>query len=160
MIRSFLESLKYIGHLWPVALFRFFMGYYFINSALSRVDLGYLDHAYISEKLSLYEMHNVLATNYFNFLKYMVTEYWFVASYILVLAEFIIGVSYVLGLGVRFTTLLGMFLSFNMIWFFDFSNQSAQMFIFLIHLLFLLLGAGRCLGFDYHFYKSRRGLLW
>lgn len=160
MVRSFLESIKYVGHLWPVALFRFYMGFYYINSAFSRVDLGYLEHAYINEKVSLIEVKNNLANIYFNFLKTFVSEYWYIFSYGLIVAELVIGVSFILGLGVRFSTVLGMFLTFNLIWFFDFSDQAAQLFIFLIHLLFFLLGAGRCLGIDYHFYKSRRGLLW
>lgn len=160
MLTSFLESIKYVGHLWPVTLLRIYMGYYFVKSAFGRMELGYLDHAYISEKLSLYEMNSLLATSYFNFLKFIVTEYWYLTSYVLIGMELLIGISFILGLGVRIGSLLGMFLAFNMMWFFDFSNQSAQLFILVIHALFFLLGAGRCLGIDFHFYKSRRGLLW
>ncbi|MCB0378591.1 MAG: hypothetical protein KDD33_08875, partial [Bdellovibrionales bacterium] len=81
-------------------------------------------------------------------------------TYLLLGCELIIGISFILGLGVRFTSLLGALLSLHMYSYFDFPSGPGQIYLFYIHVLFLLVGAGRCLGFDYYFFKSRRGLLW
>ena len=160
MIVAYLESIKYVGHLWPVALIRILLGYKYISMVVYRLQSGYLEHAYISERLNLSEEQVVAPSLYFDIFKNLVQSQWLGMTYLLVTFEILIGVSFILGFGVRIATLLGMVLSIHIYMFFDFQSSPGQIYLFYIHLLFCLLGAGRCLGIDYYFYKSRRGLLW
>lgn len=157
MLASFLESIKYVGHMWPLAIVRIILGYQYISLVVARLQSGYLEHAYISERLKLTATETSF---YFDVFKNLVQSHWLIMTYILIGFEFCIGVSYILGFGVRVVSLIGMLLSLHIYFYFDFTISPGQIYCFYIHLLFCLLGAGRCLGVDYYFFKSRRGLLW
>ncbi len=158
MFLAYLESIKYVGHMWPLALIRIVIGYQYIASVAFRLQTGYLEHAYITERLKISD--SLVTGVYYDLFKTLIQSQWLVMTYVLLTFEVVIGVSLVLGFGVRLASILGMFLSLHLYWFFDFSGSPGQIYLFYIHILFCLLGAGRCLGLDYYFYKSRRGLLW
>lgn len=160
MLASFFESIKYVGHLWPVALVRVLLGYHYLSTAMFRLQKGYIEHAYISEQLNLSEDHLMASGLYFEIFKGLIQSQWLVMTYVLIATEFLIGFSYILGLGVRLTSLLGLLLSLHVYLYFELVVGAGQIYLLFIHLLFFLLGAGRCLGLDYYFYKSRRGLFW
>lgn len=160
MLASYLESIKYVGHMYPVAFIRIILGYQSIAMVLSRINSGYLQHPYISERLNLSVGGGASPGFYFELFKGLIQSQWLFMTYVLIVFEVFIGISYVLGFGVRIASLLGMFLSLHIYFFFNFQSSPGQIYIFYIHLLFFLLGAGRCLGLDYYFFKSRRGLLW
>ncbi len=159
MLASFLESIKYVGHMYPVAFVRIVLGYQSLSTVIDRLNTGYLEHPYISERLNL-SMAGENSGLYFEIFKNLIQSQWLVMTYVLILFEIFIGISYILGFGVRIAALLGMLLSMHIHFFFEFQSSPGQIFLFYIHLLFLMLGAGRCLGLDYYFFKSRRGLLW
>jgi thiosulfate dehydrogenase (quinone) large subunit len=158
MLLAYLESIKYVGHMWPLALIRLVIGYQYISMVVSRIQNGYLDHAYITERLDLSEAY--VSGFYFEIFKSLVQSQWLLMTYVLIIFELLIGLSYVLGFMVRLSAVMGIFLTLHLYLFFDFTGSPGQIYMLYIHLLFLLLGAGRCLGLDYYFYKSRRGLLW
>lgn len=160
MLASYFESIKYVGHLWPVALIRITVGYQYLSLVLARIQQGYFEHAYLSEQLDLSGQTGLSSSLYFELLKGTVQGQWLLVTYVLVVSEILIGLSYVLGFGVRLTSLLGILLSFHFYLFFDASFSAGQQYLILLHTLFCLIGAGRCLGLDFYFYKSRRGLLW
>lgn len=160
MVLAYLESVKYVGHLWPVALMRIIFGYHYITMMVQKLNKGYLEHAYISERLRL-DSDQIFAPGlYFDLFKSLVQSQWYLITYVIVAVELLIGISYILGFGVRVIAVFGMILSLHIYLFFDFPASPAHIYLFYTHLLFCLLGAGRCLGVDYYFYKSRRGLLW
>ena len=159
MLASFLESIKYVGHMYPVAFVRIILGYQSLSMVFSRINSGYLEHPYISERLNL-SISGTSHSLYFELFKSLIQSQWLVMSYVLIFFEIIIGISYILGFGVRVASFLGMILSLHIYFFFEFVSSPGQVFLFYIHLLFFMLGAGRCLGLDYYFFKSRRGLLW
>ena len=75
-------------------------------------------------------------------------------------SELIIGVLLILGFLVRPACLLGVVLMV-----FYIASQGLDLVPFyelniLIFVTFLWLGAGRCIGIDYYFYKRKRGFLW
>lgn len=160
MVIAFLESVKYVGHMFPVALIRFILGYHYISMVITRVQSGYLKHAYISESLNLSDAQGATPGIYFEIFKGLVQSQWLMMTYILLGIELVVGISYLLGFGVRIASLLGMLLSLHIYSFFSLATSPGQIYLFYIHLLFCLVGAGRCLGVDYYFFKSRRGLLW
>ena len=100
MLISYLESIKYVGHLWPVAFVRILLGFQFLSSVTSRVQAGYLQHAYISEKLDLSEGATQNSSLYFDIFKNLVQTQWLPMTYLLLTFEVIIGLSYIFGFGV------------------------------------------------------------
>ena len=158
MFAAFLESIKYVGHMWPVAIVRILLGYQYISIVLARLQSGYFQHAYISERLKLTGIEST--SFYFEIFKSLIQSQWLIMTYVLVGIEVLVGISYILGFGVRVASFLGMILSLHIYFYFDFITSPGQLYVFYVHLLFCLLGAGRCLGLDYYFFKSRRGLLW
>ena len=160
MISSFLESIKYVGHLWPVALIRIIFGYRYISLSMDRIHSGYLEHAYINEYFNLNGPIFPIPDFYFNFFKNLVQSQWLAMTFIFIGLEILIGISYILGFGVRLFALFGLLLSSHIYLFFNIQYGTGQIYIFYLHLLFLLIGAGRCLGIDYYYFKSRRGLFW
>lgn len=160
MVLVFLESIKYVGHLWPVAFLRFFMGALYFRMASEHFRAGLLEHPYLSEQLRL-KMESVdVLGSYFALWNNILQENWLVASYIVIISELVIGVSYILGYLVRPVALWAAFLSLHLYWLVEVQGDKTLLLAFSIHATFCLLGAGRCLGLDYYFYKSRRGLLW
>jgi len=160
MLASFFESIKYVGHMWPIAIIRIVVGYQYLSLMSARLQKGYLEHAYISEQLNLSESEVLSSGIYFDLFKSLIQSQWLVMTYVLLSVEAFIGLSYILGLGVRVTSLLGVFLSLHIFLYFEVVVGAGQIYLLYIHLLFFLIGAGRCLGLDYYFFKSRRGLLW
>ncbi len=160
MVASFLESIRYVGHMWPLALVRIFIGFQAVSKVLEHVQTGYLDHPYISERLNLTEGPQIAFGIYFEVFKSLIQSQWYLMTYVLIILQLIVGLSYILGLGVRIASLIGMILSIHLYLFFEFASSPGEIYLFYIHLLFCLLGAGRCLGLDFYFYKSRRGIIW
>ena len=143
---------------WP--LIRIIFGYRYISLALDRIRAGYLEHAYISEYFNLSGSDLRIPDFYFQLFKNLVQSQWFQLTCVFISLEVLIGISYVLGFCVRLAGLFGIILSFHIYLFFSAQYGTGQIYMFYLHLLFLLSGAGRCLGFDYYFFKSRRGLFW
>lgn len=160
MLASYFESIKYVGHMWPVAFVRIVLGYQSLSLVVNRVQMGYLEHATISERLNLSEGDSSAPSLYFELFKNLIQSQWLVMTYILLGVQIVIGISYIFGFGVRVASVLGMILSLHAYLFFDAQFGPGQLYLFYIHLLFCLIGAGRCLGLDYYMFKSRRGLFW
>lgn len=160
MILSYLESIKYVGHLWPVTFLRFFIGFQYLRMAFAFLKTHYLEHPYISEQLRLKMETMGVLNSYFSFWSFFIQENWLVVSYVIVCTYFVVGVSYILGYLVRPIALWAAFVSLHLFWLVEAQTDMTQLFVFSIHLTFCLLGAGRCLGLDYYFYKTRRGILW
>ena len=146
--------------MWPVAIVRIALGYNYFTLVISRLQAGYLQHAYISERLRISDTDTSAGGLYFELFKTLVQSQWLLCTYVLIVFELLIATSYVSGFAVRIASLLGMILSMHIYFYFDFQTSPGQIYLFYVHFLFCLLGAGRCLGLDYYFFKSRRGLLW
>ena len=110
MLASFLESIKYVGHMYPVAFVRIVLGYQSLAMVVSRVNTGYLENAYISDRLNL-SSGGEASGLYFDLFKSLIQGQWLMMTYVLIIFEVIIGCSYVVGFGVRVASLLGMLLS-------------------------------------------------
>ena len=160
MLVAYLESIKYVGHMWPVALVRLVFGYKYVCLAVDQVQIGYLEHAYVSEYFNLDGAPSFIPAFYFELFRNLIQSQWLAITYVFISLEILIGVSYIVGFCVRPIGILGMIFSFHIFLFFDIQYAAGQLYMFYIHLLFCLLGAGRCLGLDYYFFKSRRGIFW
>lgn len=136
------------------------MCFQYFSMATTHVRSGLLDHPYLSEQLRIKIESLGVLNSYLGFWIGFVQDYWLPVSYVVVCTEFVIAVSYLLGYLVRPVALWASFVSLHLFWLVEAPNDFSQLYLMAIHLTFCLLGAGRTLGLDYYFYKSRRGLLW
>lgn len=161
MLVAFVESIKYVGHLVPVAFMRVFVGYYYLNQGLLNLRGDFLTHAYLAEDIRAY-LPKSPAPEWFKFaLEQVVIPNWQIFAVSVVGLQLAIGVSYLIGYMVRPFSALGILLAFALL--LAVGQQQAEIqatFLLMLHLTLGWLGAGRCLGMDYYFYKRRRGLWW
>jgi thiosulfate dehydrogenase [quinone] large subunit len=161
---AFVESIKYVGHLLPVAFLRVFLGYYYFNQALLNLRGDFLSHAYLAEDIRNFLPRNPAPEWYKLFLEGVVIPNWQVFAIAMTVAQLAIGISYILGYLVRPFSLLAVVLGLGLMFALgpSVSHQSdlQTTFTLVLHVTLGWLGAGRCLGMDYFFYKRRRGIWW
>lgn len=161
MLVAFVESIKYVGHLLPVAFLRVFLGYYYFNQALINLHGDFLTHAYLAEDIRNHLPVSTAPDWYKVFLETIAIPNWHFFAVSIVVLQFAVGVSYILGYLVRPLSLVAIFLGMNlMLALGPHQSELQSTFMLLIHFTLGWLGAGRCLGVDYYFYKRRRGIWW
>lgn len=160
MIVAFFESIKYVGHLLPLAFLRIFVGYYFLDSALNKTQGDYLIQPRLAAEISEWLPQSMAPLWYKSLVSDFVVEHWRVFSYSITYCEFLIAVSFILGFFVRPVALLGIFLSLNYIYTSNPIAANIHQVFLAIFVTMLWMGAGRCLGFDYFFFKRQRGIWW
>lgn len=160
MFLAFLESVKYVGHLLPISFLRIFLGYYYLQHALERMGSDFLERPRIAEQISEWLPLSEAPLWYKVFISQTAVPYWQFIAFAYIGIELIIAFSYIIGYVVRPVALLAAFFSLNLL--FISSPQSEELLktFIAIHIILAWIGAGRCLGVDYYFYKRRRGLWW
>ena len=165
MLVAFVESIKYIGHLLPVAFLRVFLGYYYFNQALIQLHTDFLSHAYLAEDIRSFLPRSTAPDWYKSFLEVIVIPNWQIFAAAIVMAHLLIGLSYILGYLVRPMSAIAIFLGLNLILTLGVgagghTSELQSTFVLVINFTLGWLGAGCCLGLDYYFYKRRRGIWW
>lgn len=160
MLTAFFESIKYVGHLYPVAFLRIFLGYYWLNQALIEYKAGlFTSQVYIDQVHSSDYIYNF--PDWYKWLfENLAYPYWPMVSHGILTVSFLTGLSLVIGFLVRPFGLIGIIISIHYILFATgFQNLLYSTFI-AVFVTIVAMGAGRCVGFDYYFYKRNRGLWW
>jgi thiosulfate dehydrogenase [quinone] large subunit len=160
MFVAFFDSIKYVGHLYPIALLRIYMGYYFLDLALSRMNGEFLRQPRLAAVIMDTLPQAALPTWYANLLQHVVVSNWQFFAYFVTYCEFIVAFSFLLGLLVRPASILGVFLMVNFIYAGSNAVTAVQQILLVLFIVMFWVGAGRCLGFDFYFYKRQRGLWW
>jgi thiosulfate dehydrogenase [quinone] large subunit len=163
MLVAFVESIKYVGHLLPIAFLRIFLGYFYFNQGLGlmRGPRDFLSQAYLAEDIRNYLARSPAPEWYKAALETIVIPNWHVFAVTLVVLYLAIGVSYIIGYFVRPFAIIAIMLCFAMLFATGPGPSEAQaMFLLVLHFTLGWMGAGRCLGIDYYFYKRRRGVWW
>lgn len=81
-------------------------------------------------------------------------------SYGILIASFLVGLSLLIGFMVRPFGVIGILISFHYVIFgMGYQNQLHSTFIAIL-IMIVAIGAGRCVGFDYYFFKRNRGIWW
>jgi thiosulfate dehydrogenase [quinone] large subunit len=160
MFVSFFESFKYVGHLYPIAFMRIYIGYYFLNLALVRSAGEFLKQPRLAAIIMDNLPQSHLPAWYANILQYVVVPNWQFFAYFITYCEFLIGICLLLGILVRPVCILGVLLMLNFIYAGAASAVAMQETFLALFIVMFWVGAGRCLGFDYFFYKRQRGLWW
>jgi thiosulfate dehydrogenase [quinone] large subunit len=160
MFVAFFESVKYVGHLLPVAFLRVFLGYYYLQLALSHYQGDFLVRPKLAAQVAEILPSLQIPGWYRYFIEMSVIPYWQTYAFLITGIEFAVAISYIFGYVVRPVGLLAAVLALNLLALSG--SQSEELFktLFAIHLMMAWIGAGRCLGFDYYFYKRRRGIWW
>lgn len=161
MLVAFVESIKYVGHLLPIAFLRVFLGYYYFNQALLNINGDYLTHAYLAEDIRSFLPRSNAPEWYKTFLETVTVPNWQFFAIAITVVQLAVGLSYILGYMVRPFSFLAIGLGVGLLLAVG-PDQSELLTTFMLVLHFTLgwLGAGRCLGLDYYFYKRRRGVWW
>lgn len=160
MLTAFFESIKYVGHLYPVAFLRIFLGYYWLNQSLIEYQTGLFTSQVFIDQVQSSEYILSFPNWYRWMFDHVAYPYWSVASHSILTVCFLVGLSLVIGFMVRPFGVIGIILSFHYVLFSaGFTNTLYSTFI-AIFVTIVALGAGRCVGFDYYFYKRNRGIWW
>lgn len=160
MILSFLESLKHTGGLKSVALLRIYIGFFYLEKFLKKINSDFLNQPLFASELNESLSKILISPPYKTFIENIVIHNWLVSSYLVVIAEGAIAISYILGYLTRPIAIIACLLVVFFISVSPASSVESLRLLLAIHVTFLLIGGGRCLGVDYYFYKKDRGLLW
>lgn len=160
MFVAFFESVKYVGHLLPIALLRFFLGSYYLQLALTRINGDFLTRPRLAAEVADALPAMQIPAWYKVFLELMLIPNWQVFAFLIAGFELAIALSYILGYVVRPVALVGVLLSLNMMAISGPNHEDLFRTFVVVHLTLAWVGAGRCLGIDYYFYKRRRGIWW
>jgi thiosulfate dehydrogenase [quinone] large subunit len=162
MLVAFLESFKYVGHMFPVVLLRAFIGWFYLKQALLKYSGEFLFKPLLSHQLSEWLPKSDAPVGYKAFIEEFVIPHpnWVVFAYGITALEFLVAFSYLTGFLVRPLGILAALLSFNLAMLSGPDQEAFHLTLFVIHLTMAWLGAGRCFGVDYYFYKRQRGIWW
>lgn len=160
VLYAFFESVKYVGHLFPIALLRVFLGYFYINQALTRYGSDFLDQPQLAEAAMHWLARSSAPLWYQSLIQTVIVPNWKLFAIGITFSELAIGVSFLIGYLVRPMSLVGFLLSLNMLWLYGPETADYYRTLIAIFLTLAWLGAGRCFGLDYFFYKRQRGIWW
>lgn len=160
MLQAYFESIKYVGHLLPISFLRIFLGYYYIQQAIQGWKIHILGNSLVSDMLVEALNKTQIPFWYRLFISEHMSAHWGVYAFILVGVQFIIGLSYIIGYVVRPASVLGFLLCLNYLILASSNQEILFKLLMACHVLLAWVGAGRCLGFDYYFYKRYRGIWW
>jgi len=160
MILSFLESLKHTGGLKSIALLRIYIGFYYLEKFLKKINSEFLSQPLFASELNEALGKISISPSYKLFIENTIIHNWLFSSYLIVVLEGAIAISYILGYLTRPIAVLACLLVVFFISISPIANLESLRLLLAIHVTLLLIGGGRCLGIDYYFYKKDRGLLW
>lgn len=160
MFTAFLESVKYVGHLVPLAFLRVFLGYYYLQHALRKFNGDFLTRPRLAAQVADILPGLEIPHWYKDALEKLVIQHWQAVSFSLMCLEFAIAISYLLGYVVRPMAVIAALLSINALVLSHSSHDDFYRMMLALHLALAWVGAGRCLGIDYYYFKRRRGIWW
>ncbi|MBE8162746.1 MAG: DoxX family membrane protein [Bdellovibrionaceae bacterium] len=160
MFYSFLESIKFTAHIFPLAIFRIGIGFYFLNQSMDKLNTNYLVTPRLARDLSELLSSSQASVNFKYFISEAVIPSWQFFAYLLFFLQLFIGFSFISGFLVRISSILGVVLcTFYLL--IEVSSITPFFQILLLSFISMgFIGAGRCLGMDYFFYKRYNGWLW
>ncbi|PIT99224.1 MAG: hypothetical protein COT74_09450 [Bdellovibrionales bacterium CG10_big_fil_rev_8_21_14_0_10_45_34] len=160
MIVAFFESFKYVGHLFPLAFLRIYVGIFFTHEASEWISLGWTREPHLVSTLERGLSIGATSHWYENFLVQIVSPNWKIFSVFLIVSYFLVGIGYVLGYLVRPLSILAILLLAHQLELTTSVESQFHSLMMVVVIVLLWFGAGRCLGFDYFFYKRNRGIWW
>lgn len=160
MLQAYLESIKYVGHLLPISFLRIFLGYFYLDLAFSDWKFFSLGTGGLADFFVEALNKAQLPSWYRLILSEEIIPHWQIFAFIIIGLQFAIGVSYIIGYVVRPISIVAILVCLNYL---ISSKMDQEVFFKLLiscHIILAWVGAGRCLGIDYYFFKRRRGIWW
>lgn len=160
MFTAFFESIKYANHLYPIAVLRIYIGYFWFNEGYEKYKESIFSSQLYIDNLMDQELVLRLPLVYQNILANIIAPYWSFWSYCFMGLEVVIGIGLMVGFLTRPLGVLAIIICIH------YSLLGSEIVSLLystfsaILLTLVIIGAGRCVGFDYYFFKKNRGLLW
>ncbi len=137
-----------------LALARIYVGYSFLTAGWSKWKSDFIGHGTLGTVLHDWMAGGKLPAWYREFLVNQVTPHVTLFAWLTVLGEIGVGVSLMLGLGVRVGAFVGLILNLN---FYFASGQSLNALMAILQFGFLMSGAGRTVGLDGAIRNARGG---
>jgi len=160
MLQAYFESIKYVGHLLPMSFLRIFLGYFYLDLVFKDwrpfiLGVGGYSDIFVEaiNKSHIPSWYRLLLSEY-------MIPHWQVCAFIIIGLQLAVGVSYILGYVVRPISIVAVFLCLNYLTIYPIDREIFFRLLISCHIMLAWVGAGRCLGLDYYFYKRRRGLWW
>jgi thiosulfate dehydrogenase [quinone] large subunit len=160
MLASFFESIKYVGHTLPVSFLRIFLGYFYLQLFWQKLDSNYVQTPKFAAELAETSQNLQLSATYRHLIETLVIPNWQIFTFLVLGLQLLIALSYLLGYLVRPTSLIAAFMSVQWVIFAPPEHEALPRLLVASHILMLWIGAGRCLGIDYYFYRRHRGIWW
>lgn len=160
MFVSFFESIRYVGHYLPLAFLRIFLGCYYLDDAMVKYRGDFLVQPQLAASISEWLPHSQAPEWYRRTLEFVVIPHWQIFAYGITGLEFAIAISFLIGYFVRPMALLGVLLALAFLMASGPHMVDMNKTLIAVNLTLAWIGAGRCLGFDYFFYKRHRGIWW
>ena len=136
------------------------MGYFYLQQALLKFSGDFLARPRLAAQIADVLPALDAPIWYKILVEKMVIQHWQGFAFVILGIEFAIAISYLLGYVVRPVAIMGVFMSVNYMILMSTGTHELYRTFIAIHLIMAWIGAGRCLGFDYYFFKRRRGLWW
>lgn len=137
------------------------MGYFYLNNALDLIALKVLKEPYFADLARKGLETGTLPPWYADFIQNIFIPHGNYFAYGILILEFATAISYLLGYMVRPVSVIVGLLCLHFMAVALSPSEILQLKTFVvIHISLAWLGAGRCLGFDYFFYKRHRGIWW
>lgn len=160
MLQAYFESIKYVGHLLPMSFLRIFLGYFYIDMVFKDwkqfvIGVGGYSDIFVGalNKAQIPSWYRLLLSE-------QLIPHWHIYAFVIIGLQLVVGISYVIGYVVRPVSMLAIFLCLNYLTIFAVDREIFFKLVIACHIMLAWVGAGRCLGLDYYFFKRRRGLWW
>lgn len=136
------------------------MGYFYLQEAASKYSGDFLNQPILAETISESLRNQIPPLWLHSFLEQIAIPYWQIFAHLMASMEFALGVCLIIGYLVRPASIIAIVLSIFMIWISPLEQTLVLKTFIAINITLAWLGAGRCIGFDYYFYKRMRGIWW
>ncbi len=160
MFQAYFESIKYVGHLLPISFLRIFLGYFYIDLAIKDWKFFSLGSGGLADLFVESLNKSNLPAWYRIVLSEQVIPHWQTYAFVLIGLQFAVGISYIIGYVVRPVSILAIVVCLNYLALQRVDQEIFFKLLIACHVLLAWVGAGRCLGIDYYFFKRRRGVWW
>lgn len=160
MVISFLESIRHTGYYLPLAFLRVYLGYTFLDMGIEKFNGDYLLQPQLAAVLNESLRIQIMPEWYSNLIESVVVPNWKIFAFWITYCEVLVGISLILGFLVRPVMIIASFMALNFV--LSHTGHMAQLYQVYLALFVVMwwMGAGRCIGLDYYFYKRQRGLWW
>lgn len=160
MLQSYFESIRYVGHLLPISFLRIFLGYYYFDLTVKDwkqflMGIGGYADVFV-EALN----KNHIPPWFRLLLSEQIIPHWQIYAFIVIGLQLAVAISYIIGYVVRPMSIAAIVLSSFYLLVFPIEQELLFKLVIACHVVLAWVGAGRCLGLDYYFYKRRRGVWW